>query len=107
MDVCRTAMRKGSRQVICVSRRKKIAASRHEFSYAQLEGVEFVFNKMPVEIVDEGVILRDLIEDENGNQYGEVYINGSYYGKVGIRGTSAELTGICISINFRCLSNLR
>ena len=67
MDVCRTAMRKGSRQVICVSRRKKIAASHHEFSYAQLEGVEFVFNKMPVEIVDEGVILRDLIEDENGN----------------------------------------
>lgn len=67
MDVCRTAMRKGSREVICVSRRKKIAASHHEFSYAQLEGVEFVFNKMPVEIVDEGVILRDLIEDENGN----------------------------------------
>ncbi len=55
-----------------------------------------------------------LCEDENGNQYGEVYINGSYYGKVGIRGTSAELTGICISINFNkeiyeggfCLDNL-
>jgi len=67
MDVCRTALRKGTEQVICVSRRKKIAASHHEFSYAQLEGVEFIFNKMPVEIVDEGVILRDLIEDENGN----------------------------------------
>lgn len=49
------------------SRRQKLAASHHEFSYAQLEGVEFVYNKMPVEIVDEGVILRDLIEDENGN----------------------------------------
>ena len=67
MDVCRTAMRKGSREVICVSRRKKIAASHHEFSYAQLEGVEFVFNKMPVEIVDEGVILRDLIEVEGSD----------------------------------------
>ncbi len=67
MDVCRTALRKGTEEVLCVSRRKKIAASHHEFSYAQLEGVEFLFNKMPVEIVDEGVILRDLIEDENGN----------------------------------------
>ena len=67
MDVCRTALRKGTEKVICVSRRKKIAASHHEFSYAQLEGVDFVFNKMPVEIVDEGVILRDLIENEDGS----------------------------------------
>ncbi|MBQ3257265.1 MAG: FAD-dependent oxidoreductase [Oscillospiraceae bacterium] len=66
MDVCRTALRKGTEKVICVSRRQKITASHHEFSYAQLEGVEFVYNKMPVEIVDEGVILRDLVEDENG-----------------------------------------
>jgi len=66
MDVARTALRKGTEELICVSRRQKIAASHHEFSYAQLEGVEFVYNKMPVEIVDEGVILRDLIEDENG-----------------------------------------
>lgn len=49
------------------SRRQKIAASHHEFSYTQLEGMGFVYNKMPVEIVDEGVILRDLIEDEDGN----------------------------------------
>ena len=67
MDVARTAIRKGTQELICVSRRKKIAASHHEFSYAQLEGVEFVYNKMPVEITDDGVILRDLLEDENGN----------------------------------------
>jgi len=64
MDVARTALRKGAEELICVSRRQKVAASEYEFSYAQLEGVEFVFNKMPVEIVDEGVILRDLIEED-------------------------------------------
>lgn len=66
MDVARTAMRKGSRQVTCFSLRKKIAASQYEFSYAKLEGVEFEYNKKPVEIVDEGVIFRDLVEQEDG-----------------------------------------
>lgn len=66
MDVARTAMRKGSRQVTCFSLRKKIAASQYEFSYAKLEGVEFEYNKKPVEIVDEGVIFRNLVEQEDG-----------------------------------------
>lgn len=67
MDVARTAMRKGSQQVTCFSLRKKIAASHYEFSYAKLEGVEFEYNKKPVEIVDEGVIFRDLVEQEDGS----------------------------------------
>lgn len=66
MDVARTAMRKGSRQVTCFSLSKKIAASQYEFSYAKLEGVEFEYNKKPVEIVDEGVIFRDLMETDDG-----------------------------------------
>lgn len=66
MDVARTALRKGSLQVTCFSLRKKIAASQYEFSYAKLEGVEFEYNKKPVEIVDEGVIFRDLTEQEDG-----------------------------------------
>ena len=66
MDVARTAMRHGSRNVTCFSLTKKVVASEHEFSYAQLEGIEFEYNKKPVEITDEGVIFRDLIEDENG-----------------------------------------
>lgn len=67
MDVARTALRHGSRDVTCFSITKKVVASEHEFSYATLEGVKFEYNKKPVEITDEGVIFRDLIEDENGN----------------------------------------
>lgn len=57
MDVARTAIRKGVRYLTCFSLTKKVAASHHEFSYAQLEGVEFEYNKAPVEITDEGVII--------------------------------------------------
>ena len=67
MDVARTAMRHGTRYVTCFSLSKKVAASQYEFSYAQLEGVEFEYNKKPVEIVDEGVIFRDIIENEDGS----------------------------------------
>ena len=66
MDVARTAMRHGSRKVTCFSLTKKITASDYEFSYAQLEGVDFEYNKKPVEITDDGVIFRDLIENEDG-----------------------------------------
>ena len=66
MDVARTAMRNGSHDVTCFSLSEKVAASQYEFSYAQLEGVEFQFCKKPVEIVDEGVIFRDTVVDENG-----------------------------------------
>lgn len=67
MDVCRTAIRKGVRRVLCFSRTAKVAASKHEFDYAQLEGVEFLYNKQPVEIVDEGVIFEDILEREDGS----------------------------------------
>ncbi len=67
MDVARTAIRKGVRDLTCFSLSKKVAASEYEFSYAKLEGVKFEYNKMPVEIKDEGVIFRDLTEDEEGN----------------------------------------
>ena len=67
MDVARTAMRNGSRKVTCFSLTKKITASDHEFSYAALEGVEFEYNKKPIEITDDGVIFRDLIENEDGS----------------------------------------
>lgn len=66
MDVARTAIRKGVRYLTCFSITKKVAASHHEFSYAQLEGVQFEYNKTPVEITDEGVIFKDMAEDEEG-----------------------------------------
>lgn len=66
MDVARTALRNGVRKVQCFSITKKVAASKHEFDYAELEGVEFLYNKRPVEIVDEGVLFEDIIENEDG-----------------------------------------
>ena len=67
MDVARTAVRKGSQEVVCFSLNQKVAASSHEFRYAQLEGVRFEYNKKPVEITDDGVVFRDVLEDEEGD----------------------------------------
>ena len=41
MDVARTAIRKGVEHLTCFSITKEVAASHYEFSYAQLEGVQF------------------------------------------------------------------
>lgn len=67
MDVARTAIRKGVRRLTCFSITKEVAASQYEFSYATLEGVEFEYNKRPVEIKDNGVIFRDVIKNEDGS----------------------------------------
>ena len=66
MDVVRTAIRKGVQELTCFSITKQVAASKHEFSYAQLEGVQFEYNMAPVEIKDDGVIFKDGIEKEDG-----------------------------------------
>ena len=67
MDVARTAVRSGARKVTCFSIESKVAASEYEYSYAQLEGVDFKFNLKPVEILDNGVIFRKLNEYEDGS----------------------------------------
>jgi glutamate synthase (NADPH/NADH) small chain len=66
MDVARTALRHGVRKLECFSVTPTVAASKHEFEYAELEGVEFHYCKMPVEITDEGVIFVDAVENEEG-----------------------------------------
>jgi glutamate synthase (NADPH/NADH) small chain len=66
MDVARTAVRHGARQVICFSLTKKVTASDYEVSYAKLEGVRFLYNKKPLEILDDGVVFCDLDEAEDG-----------------------------------------
>ena len=67
MDVARTAIRHGVEDLTCFSITKKVAASDYEYSYAKLEGTQFEYNKRPVEIVDEGVIFCDVIENEDGS----------------------------------------
>lgn len=66
MDVARTAICHGSRNVTCFARSENVSASQYEFSYAQLEGVHFEFNKSPVEIKDNGVIFMDTTKNEEG-----------------------------------------
>lgn len=79
MDVARTALRNGVRYLTCFSITKKVAASEHEFSYAQLEGVQFEYNKAPVEIVDEGVIFKNVIEDEEKGTFTDVPDSAKLY----------------------------
>ena len=67
MDVARTAIRHGVEDLTCFSITKKVAASDYEYSYAKLEGTKFEYNQRPVEIVDEGVIFCDVIENEDGS----------------------------------------
>lgn len=66
MDVARTAVRNGVRRVTCFSIEKKVAASDYEFRYAQLEGVRFEYCLKPVEIKDNGVLFREVAENEDG-----------------------------------------
>lgn len=66
MDVARTVIRNGSREVTCFSINKGVAASDYEFNYAKLEGVKFQYNHKPVEILDDGVIFRKVIEYDDG-----------------------------------------
>lgn len=66
MDVARTAIRHGAKEVTIFSRHDFFAASEHEVNYAKLEGVKFLVHVEPVEIVDEGCIFADLECDGKG-----------------------------------------
>ena len=63
MDVARTAIRHGSKDVTVYVRGEKVAASENEYNYAVLDGVHFEFKKNIVRIVDEGAVFCDRVED--------------------------------------------
>lgn len=67
MDVARTALRRGVRDVKILVRSDMYAASTEEKDYAEIEGAQFVYNKQPVEITDDGVIFAETVCDENHN----------------------------------------
>ncbi len=71
MDVARTAIRNGSRHVTCFSIEDHVAASEYEFRYAQLEGVKFAYNRMPIEIFEDGVLFRRVVYTEDGRSHGD------------------------------------
>ena len=64
MDVARTGLRKGVKDVKIMVRSDRYSASKEEAEYAELEGAQFVYNKAPVEITDEGVMFADTVCDE-------------------------------------------
>src|SRR6185312_1451521 len=56
MDCNRTAIRQGARSVSCTYRRDEanMPGSRRDYKNSKEEGVEFVFNCQPVEIIGHG-----------------------------------------------------
>jgi len=85
MDCNRTAVRQGANKVTCAYRRDEanMPGSHKEVENAREEGVEFLFNRQPIEIVGDGkvegikVVTTELGEpDENGRRRPEI-IQGS------------------------------
>jgi glutamate synthase (NADPH/NADH) small chain len=63
MDVARTAIRHGSREVVVYVRGDEVSASKTEFEYAKVDGVKFEYRKSIVRIEDEGPVFSDMIPD--------------------------------------------
>lgn len=85
MDCNRTSIRQGAKSVHCAYRRdeENMPGSRREVQNAKEEGVQFLFNRQPVEIVGDGkvegikVVQTQMGEpDENGRRSAEV-VEGS------------------------------
>lgn len=70
MDVARTVLRHGSRNVTLFERGRVSAASERERSYAMIDGADIVYCKDTVEITEEGPIFRDIYYDDEGNVTG-------------------------------------
>lgn len=58
MDVARTAIRHGSREVTVYVRGEEVSASKSEFEYAQVDGVKFECNMSIVRIEDDGPVFK-------------------------------------------------
>ena len=65
MDVARTAIRRGVKDVKIVLRSDRYSATRDEAEYAKYDGAQFVYNKTPVEITENGVMFKNTVCDEN------------------------------------------
>lgn len=67
MDVARTAIRKGCRDVTVYVRSDTVSASPDEYELAKLDGVKFEFHKTAIEIKDEGPVICDTEKDADGH----------------------------------------
>lgn len=71
MDVARTAVRKGSRQVTIYCRGQKARASVREIDYTMADGVDFVYGVDVAEITKDGPMFKQRTFDEEGNVMAE------------------------------------
>ena len=67
MDVARTAIRHGSKNVTVYVRGDEVNAAKNEFDYAQLDGVRFEYNKAITRITDDGAVFCDMEKQEDGS----------------------------------------
>lgn len=85
MDCNRTAIRQGAASVTCTYRRdeENMPGSRREVKNARQEGVQFLFNRQPVEIVGDGkvegikVITTELGEPDEQDRRRPIPVEGS------------------------------
>ena len=70
VDVARTCLRKGARNVTLYARGTEIKATAEEVAYAKLDGAEFKFCRQIVEINDEGPVFKLVLLDDEGNNIG-------------------------------------
>ncbi|MEG0368516.1 MAG: NAD(P)-dependent oxidoreductase [Hungatella sp.] len=70
MDVARTALRKGAREVTLYARGTTGNASEHETSYAKLDGAKMEYCRHIVEITDIGPVFQAICYDEEGKKTG-------------------------------------
>ena len=65
MDVARTAIRMGVRDVKIVIRSDKFSANAEQLQYAEIEGAQFFINLTALEITSTGVLFAESVSDEN------------------------------------------
>lgn len=70
MDVARTALRRGAKEVTLFARRNAIQASKHELEYTLLDGASIEYGKQVLRITEEGAVFVDSQMDEEGNIMG-------------------------------------
>ena len=70
MDVARTALRNGTKEVTMFANGNRIAASSSEVAYAKLDGAEILTCMQIQEITEKGPVFKKTILDENNNVVG-------------------------------------
>lgn len=71
IDVARTVVRHGCHDVTLVFNRgeEKLTANRKEVEFAKVDGVKFLFNKDTKRFTENGIVIYDCAENENGELY--------------------------------------